>query len=127
MLDPLAECPECGLRLGAANSCAECGWKPTETKPSLPIYREMEPPTCQHGTRGTRCNQCDAIAEGFMNQIRDLLPKEPEPVSPWPVGVKAPSVMKPICALCVEELLPGDWIYRDARLWHAACWGRRGR
>ena len=28
MLDPQAECPECGTKLGSREDCRECGWKP---------------------------------------------------------------------------------------------------
>lgn len=28
MLDPQAECPDCGGKLGARNDCRSCGWKP---------------------------------------------------------------------------------------------------
>ena len=28
MLDPQAECPECGTKLGANRGCRECGWAP---------------------------------------------------------------------------------------------------
>ena len=117
----MRDCPDCDAQLGPTGGCKRCGWQPTAEKP---VVKEMQPIRCQHGTVGRRCPKCDATADGFLKQIRDMLPKE-EPKPAWPVHPKTGGTIEPLCAMCVEKVLPGDWLYRDGRLWHAACWGRR--
>lgn len=46
MLDPQAECPDCGARLGGSMDCRSCGWKPTppRVEPVRKAVPEWTPP-----------------------------------------------------------------------------------
>src|SRR5690242_15743718 len=117
------ECPECDRRLGPDGGCKFCGWQPKSEANSAtppPMYREPTPRPCEHGNTNKRCEKCDATAGVFLKELRQQYQTgEPEPT--WPVLVKSGS-REPLCALCATKTLPGDWEYRDGRLWHVACW-----
>ena len=113
-------CPECDRTLGRSGACLYCGWqRPAEVKP-LPIYREPAPRYCEHGVTGQRCARCDATAGKFLEEVKAALPQ-----GEVPQGTHILGEMKPICARCEKEVLPSEWLYSDARLWHTTCASQR--
>lgn len=127
----MRDCPDCDAQLGPTGGCKRCGWEPTSEKP---VVKEMQPLRCQHGTIGQRCEQCDAIAAGFIEKIHALLPT-PDAVASGrdPIYERAMrDVQNPDCAGCSNltgrrEVTPGQWVYRDNRLWHPSCWNEAQR
>lgn len=82
MIDPGAECPECGQRLGSATVCKACGWTATVTaasrEPVLPAYREcpdrrsrFQP--CEHVAVGAEraCPECEEQIREYRRQFRE--------------------------------------------------------
>jgi hypothetical protein len=70
MLDPQAECPDCGSRLGSHIDCPKCGWRPAPVPVARPVTPEFVPPWKRPGFKDSKPEDpCDE--PGCTLTIRD--------------------------------------------------------